>query len=119
MTIFLFFQQMKNLAQYKYRILRLESDDAANMLYVNGRLIHRSRDEIGEKSYSVCIHKKKITHKYLIENIFQEIHVHVLQHFCIYFTLKVAAASSLLPTAMMSHPAMLLLNNNVHRQVLM
>jgi hypothetical protein len=30
--------------------------------------------------------KKKITHKYLIENIFQEIHVHVLQHFCIYFT---------------------------------
>ena len=51
--------------------------------------------------------KKKITHKYLIENIFQEIHVHVLQHFCIYFTLKVAAASSLLPTAMMSHPAML------------
>ena len=47
---------MKNLAQYKYRILRLDSDDAANMLYVNGRLIHRSRDEIGEKSYSVCIH---------------------------------------------------------------
>ena len=52
-----FIQQMKNLAQYKYRILRLDSDDAANMLYVNGRLIHRSRDEIGEKSYSVCIHK--------------------------------------------------------------
>lgn len=49
------FQQMKSLAQYKYRILRLDSDDAANMLYVNGRLIHRSRDEIGEKSYSVCI----------------------------------------------------------------
>ncbi|CAC5382118.1 DDAH [Mytilus coruscus] len=44
--------QMKSLAQYKYRILRLDSDDAANMLYVNGRLIHRSRDEIGEKSYS-------------------------------------------------------------------
>ena len=54
------FKQMKNLAQYKYRILRLESDDAANMLYVNGRLIHRSRDEIGEKSYSIL--DEKITY---------------------------------------------------------
>ncbi|CAC5382117.1 DDAH [Mytilus coruscus] len=52
--------QMKSLAQYKYRILRLDSDDAANMLYVNGRLIHRSRDEIGEKSYSIL--DEKITY---------------------------------------------------------
>ena len=70
MTIFLFFQQMKNLAQYKYRILRLESDDAANMLYVNWRLIHRSRDEIGEKSYSVCIHIYFIFNLIIVRQIF-------------------------------------------------
>jgi hypothetical protein len=47
------FQQIKSVAQYSYRILKLDNDKAANMLYVNGRLIHRTREEIGDRSYSV------------------------------------------------------------------
>ncbi|KAJ8299903.1 hypothetical protein KUTeg_021422 [Tegillarca granosa] len=50
------FKQMKSLAQYSYRILHLESDTASDMLYVNNRLVHRTREEIGEKSYSVSLH---------------------------------------------------------------
>ena len=77
------FQQMKNLAQYKYRILRLDSDDAANMLYVNGRLIHRSRDEIGEKSYSVCIH----IYVFFINNLLKYLkHQEILFFFVMYFS---------------------------------
>ncbi|XP_060065708.1 N(G),N(G)-dimethylarginine dimethylaminohydrolase 1-like isoform X1 [Ylistrum balloti] len=44
--------QIRTTAQYSYKILKLDNDRAANMLYVNGRLIHRTRSEIGEKCYS-------------------------------------------------------------------
>ena len=53
LTLFIFFQQIRQVAQYSYRILKLDNDKAANMLYVNGRLIHRTREEIGDRSYSV------------------------------------------------------------------
>ena len=47
------FQQIRAVAQYSYKILKLDSDNAANMLYCNGRLVHRSRNEIGDQCYSV------------------------------------------------------------------
>ncbi|KAK3087896.1 hypothetical protein FSP39_012247 [Pinctada imbricata] len=50
-------QQIKAVAQFSYRILKLDSDYAANMTYVNGRLIHRTREEIGERSYSTLDEK--------------------------------------------------------------
>lgn len=53
-------QQIRQVAQYSYRILKLDNDKAANMLYVNGRLIHRTREEIGDRSYSVL--DEKITY---------------------------------------------------------
>ncbi|XP_060065709.1 N(G),N(G)-dimethylarginine dimethylaminohydrolase 1-like isoform X2 [Ylistrum balloti] len=52
--------QIRTTAQYSYKILKLDNDRAANMLYVNGRLIHRTRSEIGEKCYSVL--DEKITY---------------------------------------------------------
>lgn len=47
-------QQIKMQAQFSYDLLKLETDEAANMIYVNGRLIHRTREEIGEVCFSVC-----------------------------------------------------------------
>ena len=40
-------------AQFSYDLLKLENDAAANMIYANGRLIHRTREEIGGECWSV------------------------------------------------------------------
>lgn len=48
-------QQIKMRAQFSYELLKLESDAASNMIYVNGRLLHRTREEIGETASSVSI----------------------------------------------------------------
>ena len=47
------FQQIRERAQFSYEVLKLETDAASNMLYINGRLIHRTREEINENSMSV------------------------------------------------------------------
>lgn len=42
-------------AQFSYDLLKLENDAAANMIYANGRLIHRTREEIGVECWSVSL----------------------------------------------------------------
>ncbi|KAL3872142.1 hypothetical protein ACJMK2_040093 [Sinanodonta woodiana] len=50
-------KQLRANAQFSYKILKMESDTAANMLYVNGRLIHRTREEIKENNWSILDEK--------------------------------------------------------------
>lgn len=50
-------KQIRGRAQFSYEVLKLETDAAANMLYINGRLIHRTREEINENSMSVLDEK--------------------------------------------------------------
>lgn len=50
-------KQIRERAQFSYEVLKLETDAAANMLYINGRLIHRTREEINENSMSVLDEK--------------------------------------------------------------
>jgi len=51
------FKQTKMHAQFSYELLKLDSDAAANMIYVNGRLVHRTREEISETCWSVLDEK--------------------------------------------------------------
>lgn len=51
------YKQIKMNAQFGYELLKLNSDEAANMIYVNGHLIHRTREEINETSYSILDEK--------------------------------------------------------------
>lgn len=51
------YKQIKMRAQYSYELLKLDSDNAGNMIYVNGRLLHRTRDEIGDTCWSVLDEK--------------------------------------------------------------
>ena len=53
MIVSVLFQQIRGRAQFSYEVLKLETDAAANMLYINGRLTHRTREEINENSMSV------------------------------------------------------------------
>ncbi|KAH3800384.1 N(G),N(G)-dimethylarginine dimethylaminohydrolase 1-like [Dreissena polymorpha] len=51
------YKQIKMQAQFSYELLKLDSDAAANMIYVNGHLIHRTRDEIPDVCWSVLDEK--------------------------------------------------------------
>lgn len=44
-------QKMQEVASYPYKVMQLDSRQAADMLYVNGRLIHHVRNEMGDNSY--------------------------------------------------------------------
>lgn len=50
-------KQIRERAQFSYEVLKLETDAAANMLYINGRLVHRTREEINDNSMSVLDEK--------------------------------------------------------------
>lgn len=45
-TNFFFVQRIKREATYGYQTLTVPENDAANVLYINGTLIHRAKDEI-------------------------------------------------------------------------
>ncbi|XP_045188318.1 N(G),N(G)-dimethylarginine dimethylaminohydrolase 1-like [Mercenaria mercenaria] len=51
------YKQIKMRAQFSYELLKLDTDEAANMIYVNGRLINRTREEVGETCWSVLDEK--------------------------------------------------------------
>ncbi|XP_052789541.1 N(G),N(G)-dimethylarginine dimethylaminohydrolase 1-like [Mya arenaria] len=51
------YRQIKQQAQFSYELLKLEDDSAANMIYLNGRLIHRTRDEMADVCWSVLDEK--------------------------------------------------------------
>lgn len=51
------FQQIKEKTSCQYYKIEFDSDVPANMLYVNGRLIHRTRDEIGAANCSILDEK--------------------------------------------------------------
>lgn len=51
-------KRMEREASFKYQTITLPEEHAANMLYINGTLIHRSPPEIHE-SHKVCITKKE------------------------------------------------------------
>nr|KAG5712591.1 hypothetical protein BaRGS_011565 [Batillaria attramentaria] len=44
-------QKMQEVASYPYKVMQLDSRRAVDMLYVNGRLIHHVRNEMGDNSY--------------------------------------------------------------------
>ena len=44
---------MQEVASCQYKIMQLDSRQAVDMLYVNGRLIHHVREEMGDHSYGV------------------------------------------------------------------
>lgn len=50
-------KQIRDRAQFSYDVLKLENDAASNMLYINNRLVHRTREEINENSMSVLDEK--------------------------------------------------------------
>ncbi|XP_050390587.1 N(G),N(G)-dimethylarginine dimethylaminohydrolase 1 [Patella vulgata] len=50
-------KEMQSLAEYTYRVLHLDNRAGVDMLYINGRLIHRTREEMGEKNYGVIDEK--------------------------------------------------------------
>lgn len=50
-------QQIKEKSSCNYFKIEFDSDVPANMLYVNGRLIHRTRDEIGGTNCSILDEK--------------------------------------------------------------
>lgn len=64
-------KRMEREASYKYQKITLPEENAANMLYVNGTLIHRSPNEI-QHSYKVndldnyFIFSKKIVYKFAL-----------------------------------------------------
>ncbi|KAK7505052.1 hypothetical protein BaRGS_00003622 [Batillaria attramentaria] len=43
--------KMQEVASYPYKVMQLDSRRAVDMLYVNGRLIHHVRNEMGDNSY--------------------------------------------------------------------
>ena len=44
---------MQDVASCQYKVMQLDSRRAVDMLYVNGRLIHHVRNEMGDHSYGV------------------------------------------------------------------
>ncbi|XP_025112236.1 N(G),N(G)-dimethylarginine dimethylaminohydrolase 1-like isoform X1 [Pomacea canaliculata] len=44
-------KKMQDVASYPYKVMQLDSREAADMLYINGRLIHHVRTEMGDTSY--------------------------------------------------------------------
>ena len=46
-------QKMQDVASCQYKVMQLDSRRAVDMLYVNGRLIHHVRNEMGDHSYGV------------------------------------------------------------------
>ncbi|XP_076454910.1 N(G),N(G)-dimethylarginine dimethylaminohydrolase 1-like isoform X2 [Babylonia areolata] len=44
-------KKMQEVAGYTYKVMQLDSRRAVDMLYINGRLIHHIRDEMGDHSY--------------------------------------------------------------------
>lgn len=46
---------MQDVASYPYKVMQLDSREAADMLYINGRLIHHVRTEMGDTSYGVSL----------------------------------------------------------------
>lgn len=44
---------MQEVASCQYKVMQLDSRRAVDMLYVNGRLIHHVRNEMGDHSYGV------------------------------------------------------------------
>ncbi|XP_070184374.1 uncharacterized protein [Littorina saxatilis] len=42
---------MQEVASCQYKVMQLDSRRAVDMLYVNGRLIHHVRNEMGDHSY--------------------------------------------------------------------
>ncbi len=51
--LFSSFQRMDCQKIYNYKVLQMPSKLGADMLYVNGRLIHRTHDELTQDSYTV------------------------------------------------------------------
>ena len=47
-------QKMQEVASCQYKVMQLDSRRAVDMLYVNKRLIHHVREEMGDHSYGVC-----------------------------------------------------------------
>ena len=46
---------MQEVAKCQYKVMPLDSRRAADMLYINGRLIHHVRAEMGDHSYGVGV----------------------------------------------------------------
>ncbi|ESP04480.1 hypothetical protein LOTGIDRAFT_170725 [Lottia gigantea] len=56
-------REMQNLSDCSYKILHLDNRLGVDMLYINGRLIHRTREEMGEKNYGNCNLRLLIFHE--------------------------------------------------------
>lgn len=52
-------KRMEREATFSYQTLTLPEDQAANVLYLNGTLVHRTPEEI-PLSFKVCLYVEKI-----------------------------------------------------------
>uniref|UniRef100_A0A0B7B0A6 Uncharacterized protein n=1 Tax=Arion vulgaris TaxID=1028688 RepID=A0A0B7B0A6_9EUPU len=50
-------RQMQDVANYPYQVMQMDTRIAADMLFVNGHLIHHVRNEMGDKSYGILDEK--------------------------------------------------------------
>lgn len=55
------FQEIEKKSRFKYDFLCLDSDVAANLVYFNGQLLHKTVQEIGTASYNVSIDCKYVS----------------------------------------------------------
>lgn len=51
------FQRIEREATFGYQVLTVPEDAAANVLYINGTLIHRTDDEIPESCKVISFHR--------------------------------------------------------------
>ncbi|XP_055955917.1 N(G),N(G)-dimethylarginine dimethylaminohydrolase 1-like [Patella vulgata] len=45
------FQAVKNKAKFDYKYVELEKDTSANVLYINGKVVHKTQPELGDHDY--------------------------------------------------------------------